>query len=122
MDVWVILQTSVLGVQNRVCTHLTVEIGVTTAKGSHGQSSRSQQKVMRCSLMLPEPGPEFIRHCEGQQKIRVWQELGCQPLDSLLAFKMLAVRGGEATAHFEPAGGKPPAQGPGPPPPRVGEG
>jgi hypothetical protein len=94
MDVWVILQASVVGVQNRLCTHLTVEIGVRTTKGLHGQSSRSQQKVIRCSLMLPEPGPEFIRHCEGQQKIRVWQELGCLPLDPLLAFKMLAVRRG----------------------------
>lgn len=42
--------------------------------------------------MLPEPGPEFIRHYEGQQKIGDWQELGCLPLDPLLAFKMLAVR------------------------------
>jgi len=92
MDVWVILQTSIVGMQNRVCTHLTVEIGVTSANGLHSQPSRSQQKVIRCSLMLPEPGPEFIRHCEGQQKIGDWQELGCLPLDPLLAFNMLAVR------------------------------
>jgi hypothetical protein len=92
MDVWMILQTSVVSMQNRMCTHLTVEMGITTAKGLHGQPSCSQQKVIGYALMLPEPSPEFIRHCEGQQKIGNWQKLGGLPLDPLLAFKMLAVR------------------------------